>query len=140
MSTPQLAIHLSFDGTCAEAFAFYKATLGAEISMMMSYADSPMAAQVPAEQASRILHASLELGAQRIMGADAIQGHPYQGSQGFAVSLSYPTVDEARRVHAAMGEGGTIVMPFGPTFWARGFGMVTDRFSVTWMMSAEQPA
>jgi PhnB protein len=139
MSTPELAIHLSFDGNCAQAFRFYEAVLGAQITMLMTYGASPMAAQVPPAEADRVLHATLLVGRQRLMGADAAGGHPYPGSKGFAVSLSYPSFEEAQRVFVAIGEGGTPVMPFGPTFWAKGFGMVTDRFGVTWMVQCEQP-
>jgi PhnB protein len=140
VSVPELSIHLSFNGDCAEAFSFYAAALGAEIGMMMTYAESPMAGHVPASDLQRVMHARLTLGTHRIMGADAVTGHPYTGSAGFSVSLAWPTVGEARQAFEALSEGGTVVMPFAPTFWSPGFGVLTDRFGVSWMLTCEQSA
>ena len=42
---------------------------------------------------------------------------------------------EAERVFAALGVGGTVRMPLGPTFWSPAFGMVHDRFGVLWMVN-----
>ena len=134
MPTPQLAFHLSYDGTCERAFQHYQSVLGGEITMMMRYSDSPMAGQIPAHQQGRIIHASLVLDGQQLMGADAVEGHPHTGSHGFSVSVTYPTVVEGERVFTALGEGGVVIMPFAPTFWAKGFGVLTDRFGVSWMV------
>ena len=135
-----VAIHLSFDGDCAEAFAHYAKVLGGQITFTMPYGQSPMAAQMPAAEHDRLMHASMEIDGFRLMGADATSGHPYAGSQGFAVSVDYPTPEKAHEVFAALSEGGTTIMPMGPTFWAKAFGMTKDRFGVTWMVGCEQPA
>lgn len=139
MSVPQLSVHLSFDGNCAEAFAFYASVLGGTPSIM-TYGASPMAEQVGPGDKKRAIHANLPLGTQNIMGADATSGHPYTGSTGFAVSLSYRTLDEAKRVFDTLGAGGAVVMPFAPTFWSPGFGMITDRFGIAWMVGCDGPA
>jgi PhnB protein len=47
---------------------------------------------------------------------------------------------EAERVFAALGEGGLITMPLEKTFWTSKFGMLQDRFGVTWMVSIEHKA
>lgn len=138
MSNSKLSIHLSYNGNCAEAFSFYERALGAKIDMMMTYGASPMAGAVPPEEAGLVMHATLNIGGDRIVGADSTSSHPYQGSVGFGVSLDYTTLAEAERVFHALAEGGTLIMPFGPTFWSKGFGMVTDRFGVAWMIGAEQ--
>lgn len=140
MSISQFAIHLSFNGDCAEAFHHYEKVLGGTLEGLMPYSATPAGASVCEGEAQRILHGSLLCGGLRIMGADAVTDHPYEGSKGFSVSLSYPTLEEARTVFEALGEGGTILMPFGPTFWTPGFGVVKDRFGVSWMIGMEQQA
>ena len=40
-------------------------------------------------------------------------------------------------IHKNLAYGGQIAMPFGPTFWAKGFGMLVDKFGVSWMVNCE---
>ena len=54
------------------------------------------------------------------------------------VSYSVATVDEAKRVFAALADGAQILMPIAPTFWSAQFGMLTDRFGIPWMINCEQ--
>ena len=139
---PKVAIHLSFNGDCAEAFAHYARVTGGSMGFKMTYAESPMAGTVPEGERGRVMHASLMIpvngGNFRLMGADAVTGHPYSAGNGYAVSLDYPSVEEAERAFNALAEGGFTIMPFAPTFWAKGFGMTKDRFGITWMVGSEQ--
>jgi PhnB protein len=103
--------------------------------MMMNHADSPMAGQVPAGMADRIMHARMALGDRILMASDTMIGQPYAGLHGFSLSLIYPTVDEANRAFAALADGGTVTMPIQKTFWVEAFGMLTDRFGLGWMVN-----
>lgn len=80
------------------------------------------------------MHASLNLDGRRLMASDTPATHSNKGMSGFALSLNYPTTDEARRVFNALAEGGTVTMPMEKTFWAEAFGMLTDRFGTPWMV------
>lgn len=131
---PVLDSYLFFDGNCAEAMRFYERTLGGKIEMSMTYGESPDPAQCPPGSRERIMHASLLLDGRRLMASDTPAGQGAKGMQGFALSLSYPTAEDARRIFDALSDGGQAVMPFGKTFWAEGFGMVTDRFGTPWMV------
>ncbi|MDI7775557.1 VOC family protein [Asticcacaulis sp. EMRT-3] len=127
--------HLAFDGTCAEAFAFYVGVLGGEITFMMTMGESPMADQVPVEQHGAIMHATIKLGdGLLIMGADA-PSQMYHAPAGTSVNLTYPTVEEGARVFKGLSEGGHEYMAFGETFWSKGFGMCIDRFGQHWMVN-----
>lgn len=134
----KIAIHLSFNGDCAEAFDHYARVLGGTIRLTLPYGQSPMAGTIAEADRDRLMHASLDIAGFHLMGADAITGHPYRGSEGYAVSLSYPTVEQAEQVFHALNEGGTTIMPMGPTFWAKAFGVTKDRFGVSWMVGCEQ--
>ncbi len=131
---PILDSYLFFDGNCAEAMRFYEQTLGGKIEMSMTYGQSPEPEHCPAGSQDRIMHASLLLDGRRLMASDVPAGEAAKGMHGFALSLNYPTADEARRIFDALGAGGQPIMPFGKTFWAEGFGMVTDRFGTPWMV------
>jgi PhnB protein len=131
--------YLIFDGNCGDAMRFYERTLGGKLTLM-TYGESPMAAQTPPGAADRILHASLDLGGGRLlMASDAPAGQPYEGMKGFSLSLMYPDAAGARRMFDALAQDGKITMPFQKTFWAEGFGMLTDRFGTPWMFNGGQP-
>jgi PhnB protein len=132
--------HLHFKGTCSEAFGFYAKTLGGHIAFSMTYGESPAAAQTPREARDQIIHARLELGSQAmaITGCDALEDR-YQRPQGFSVLAEIAEPAEAERVFGALAERGTITMPFQETFWAKGFGMCTDRFGIPWMVNCVKP-
>jgi PhnB protein len=134
----QASPHLHFKGNCREAFNFYAETFGGRIAFAMTYGESPAAAQTPPEVRDQIIHARLEFGNHAVMGCDA-PGERYQKPQGFNVLATVPELPEAERVFAALARDGTVAMPFGPTFWAHGFGMCTDRFGVPWMVNCEKP-
>ena len=130
--------HLHFKGNCSEAFGFYAKTLGGRIAFSMTYGESPAAAQTPEEVRDQVIHARLELGSQAITGCDA-PGDRYQTPQGFSVLAEVTEPTEAERIFGALAERGAITMPFQETFWARGFGMCTDRFGIPWMVNCSKP-
>lgn len=131
--------YLSFAGDCAEAFAFYAQCFGGKISFTMHYGDSPMAAQAPPDYHDKIMHTRLEIDGTTLMGSDAPPDR-YTRPAGTMVCLSFTEPADADRVFAALAESGQISMPIQETFWARRFGMVTDRFGIPWMINCEKPA
>ena len=137
---PMLDSYIHFDGQCAEAMRFYQRTLGGQLQALMTYGDAPDQDACPAGQKDRIMHACLVLDGRMLMASDVPPGM-YQPKAGFAISLNYPTADEARRIFDQLSEGGQVRMPFGKTFWADGFGVFSDRFGTPWMVGGGmQPA
>ena len=132
--------YLAFNGNCAEAMRFYERVLGlgAKLEVMMSGADSPMAAQIPQEHAHRILHARLRFDdGSYIYAGDAPMHLPYDGMKGVTLTMSYASTTEGEAVFRSLAEGGTVIMPFQPTFWAKSAGMLTDRFGIAWSINGE---
>jgi PhnB protein len=130
----QLSPYLNFNGQCEVAFRFYERCLGGKIVTMMSYADSPMKDQVSAELQKNILHATLKIGDQVLMGSD-VPGERYQKPQGYSISLAVTMTAEAERLFAALSENGTVHMPLQKTFWAERFGMLVDQYGIPWMVN-----
>ena len=132
--------YLAFNGDCADAMRFYERVLGlgAKLEMMMSGADSPMAAQIPKEHAGRILHARLRFDdGSLIYAGDAPSHIPYEGIKGVTITMSYASTAEGEAVFRSLADGGNVIMNFQPVFWAKGAGMVTDRFGVSWNINGE---
>jgi len=132
----QVQAYLNFDGRCEEALEFYRSGLGAEIVMLMRYQDSPdqpPPGMVPPDSGNKLLHASFRIGASTVLASDGrCSGKPT--FKGFNLSLTVASVAEADRVFAALAEGGQVQMPLAKTFFSERFGMVADRFGVSWMI------
>ena len=128
--------YLFFDGRCEEAIDFYKKALGAEVLMMMRFNESPdppPPGMVAPGSENKIMHASLRIGETEVMASDGrSMGKPV--FQGVSLSLEVPSGAEADRLFNALGEGGQVQMPIGKTFFSPRFGMVADRFGVSWMV------
>jgi PhnB protein len=135
---PQPIPYLAFNGNCAEAVRFYERVLGGKLEVLMSGADSPMAAQIPKEFADRILHARLALPDGGVLFAgDAPANAPYDGIKGVSITLNYDTTAQAQKVFDALSAGGTVTMPMQPAFWAKTWGMLVDRFGTPWIVNGE---
>lgn len=128
--------YLFFDGRCEEAIEFYRKALGAEVTMLMRFKDSPASpppGMTPPGSENKIMHASLSIGGATVMASDGrCQGRP--SFQGFSLSLAVADEAEAERLFAALADGGEVQMPLAKTFFSPKFGMAADRFGVSWMV------
>ncbi len=128
--------YLNFPGTCAEAFAAYETIFGGKIEFMQTFGDSPMKDHVPADWQGAVMHATLNIGDQTLGGSDAPPDR-FQKPQGFYVAIALTDPAEAERIFAALADGGSTDMPLQQTFWAKRFGMCSDRFGIPWMVNCE---
>ena len=129
--------YLAFDGQCREAFQFYEQCLGGKIAFIQTIGESPMAKNMPPESHNRVMHVTLHVDDQVLQGADAPPGQ-FTKPAGFCVAVHFPTVADGERVFNSLAAGGKVQMPFQPTFWAKGFGMLIDRFGIPWIVNAGQ--
>jgi PhnB protein len=129
--------NVDFGGDCREALTAYARILGGTVRAMISHRDMPgMAEGVPEDQLDRILHGWIDIGDHAIMGQDM---QNFDGRKGQNVTVSADTVDEARRIYGELAAGGTPIIEFGPQPWSKGFGFITDRWGVNWVVdTAEQ--
>ena len=141
-SNGTLQPYLFFDGRCEEAIEFYRRALGAEVTMMMRFKDSPeppQPGQCGDASGDKIMHANLNIRGSTVLASDGrCQGKP--SFQGFSLSLTVPNEKEAERLFKALSDGGQVQMPLAKTFFSPSFGMVADRFGVGWMVYVEPAA
>jgi PhnB protein len=129
----QVQPYLFFEGRCQEALEFYRKALGAEVTALMRYKDSPDQTMVQPGSEDKVMHASFQIGETTVMASDGrCGGQP--SFQGFALSLTVSTEAEADRLFGAIVDGGQVIMPLTTTFFSPRFGMTTDRFGVSWMV------
>ena len=128
--------YLFFDGRCEEAIEFYKKVLGAEVLMLMRFNESPdppPPGMIPPGSENKIMHSCLRIGEAEVMASDGrCMGNP--AFQGVSLSLDVASEAETDRLFNALGEDGQVQMPIGKTFFSPRFGMVVDRFGVSWMI------
>ncbi len=129
----QVQPYLFFDGRCEEAVGFYRRALGAEVTMLMRFKESPDPASVPAGGEDKGMHMSFRIGESTVLASDGqcLGGPTFQG---FSLSLTVSNDAEAERIYAALADGGQVQMPLAKTFFSSRFGMVADRFGVSWMV------
>jgi PhnB protein len=129
--------HVAFGGQCQEAFQFYERCLGGKILTMLTYRDSPMAGQVPTEWRGKILHTTLTLEDNVVLYGSDVVPEQYQAPRGFHLTVGIKDPVEAERIFQALAENGTVQMPLEKTFWAQRFGVLVDRFGISWEINCE---
>jgi PhnB protein len=130
--------YLNFDGRCEEALEFYKQAIGAKVNCLMRFNESPEPCDpnmmAPGSE-KKVMHASFAVGDTELLASDCMcQGQPK--FQGVSLALSASSVAEAQRLFTALGAGGQVQMPMAKTFFSPSFGMVADKFGVSWMVLA----
>jgi PhnB protein len=127
--------YLFFEGRAEEAIDFYKSALGAKVVAVMRYKENPEPQHNPPGSDEKVMHSLLRFGDAGVMISDGnCGGRP--AFQGFALTLEASDEADAKRKFSALSQGGQVQMPLGETFFARSFGMVADKFGVSWMVIA----
>ncbi|WP_455204672.1 VOC family protein [Kaarinaea lacus] len=130
----QVEPYLFFEGRCEEALNFYQQALGAEVTFLMRYKDSPDPQSCSSGLEEKIMHANVRIGESSIMVSDGHCEDP-PNFQGFSLSLALSDVAEAKGFFNALSDGGEVIMPLAKTFWSQSFGVVKDQFGVSWMIN-----
>ena len=136
-------IYLTFDGNCEEAFNFYQSVFGGQIPYMGRFKDMPPGEESqgkPGEE-NRSMHVSLPISKETmLMGSDTGGEWASGYSQGnnFSISITADSREEAEKLFKGLSAGGKVTMPLSKTFWSDSFGMLTDKFGISWMMSFNQ--
>jgi PhnB protein len=123
-----------FEGRCDEAAEFYRKALGAEITMLKRFKESPDTGMCSPATLDKVMHMSFRIGDTTLLASDG-RCTGQANFQGFSLSLTVPNDSEAERLFAALAEGGQVQMALTKTFFSSRFGMVADRFGVPWMIS-----
>jgi PhnB protein len=131
----QVQPYVHFDGRCEEAIQFYKNALGAEVTMLMRFKDmpAPNPGSITPGTENKVMHASLRIGDSVVNVSDGRCAGAMK-FDGFSLTVTVANDAEADRAFAALGDGGTVCMPLAKTFFSSKFGMVNDRFGVSWMV------
>jgi PhnB protein len=128
--------YLCFEGRTEEALKFYEKAVGAKVEMLMRFKEAPEGTCTPGTE-DKVMHAAFSVGDTQIMASDGRVQPPAKFS-GISLALSAKDEAEAAKLFGALSDGGQVQMPLTKTFFSPSFGMVGDRFGITWMVMAER--
>jgi PhnB protein len=130
--------NLRFNGNTEEAFIFYAAALGGQLTQLHRFGNMPNAEQMSPADKQKIMHVTLE-GPHGIvlMGSDYMDfmGKPFVAGNNFVLSLHPDSEALADELFGKLSAGGTVTMPMGKVFWGSYFGMFVDKFGIEWMIN-----
>ena len=133
----QISAYLNFNGNCRDAMTFYKDCLGGEL-MLQTVEGSPIEAQCPAGLKHQILHSSLTKNALILMGSDMVGPGGLKKGNNISLSLSCSSEEETNNYFSNLEDGGRIVEDLKLQFWGAMFGVLTDKFGITWMLTCHK--
>jgi PhnB protein len=125
---------LNFHGRTEEAVKFYCKAIEAETLFMMRFRDCPDRSQLRPGLEEKIFHATFRIGSTEIMASDCGgEKSPAEPTfAGFSLALRVDTPEKAEQFFAALSDGGQIQIPLAKTFFAARYGIVIDRFGISW--------
>ncbi|WP_410539416.1 VOC family protein [Streptomyces sp. KL2] len=125
--------HVNLRGNAREALEFYRSVFGGDL-VAVTYAD--IQAVTEPKEADQLSWGQVTSPAGfHIMAFDVPSALPYdQGVSSYFVSVRGTDADEISRYWHKLREGATIVSGLAPSAWAPLYGMLTDRFGVTWTL------
>lgn len=132
--------YLYFGGKSEEAIEFYKDAIGAKVEMLMHFKDMPADQKSMMQPGSedKVMHACIKIGDSPIFVSDGDCGGTPK-FEGVTLTLNASDEAEAEKLFAALGKDGQVQMPMAETFFATRFGMVADKFGVSWMVLSPKP-
>ncbi len=127
--------YLHFEGEAEEALNFYKKIFDGEITMTSRYGEAPM--PVDEDWKNKLMHARLKFGNNMIYLSDGPKGYKSSKDGNIQLSVDVPDENKIEEIFSKMAEGGQVTMPLANQFWGAKFGMLKDKFGVSWMFNCE---
>lgn len=131
--------YLHFNGECREAFEFYSSVFGNEFIMISTFREGPEGMDIAEEDLDRIMHVSLPIGSNVLMGSDTCSsfGPPPKVGNNFSLCFNADSRQHADEIFAKISDGGKVVMPMDEAFWGSYYGKAIDKFGITWDILSE---
>ncbi|MCA1063739.1 VOC family protein [Rossellomorea sp. AcN35-11] len=132
--------YLFFDGNTREAVHFYEKALGGNVLSIMTYGDVPGDPDhpMPDDMKDRIMHAHLKVGDADLMFSDTYEGMPYHPGNAMQIAIHPEDEARARDIFTALEDGGEVVIPLHKTAFSPLYGMVEDKFGVTFNVNVQE--
>lgn len=125
--------YLGFQDNARQAMEFYQTVFGGKL--MMSTFKEFNASQDPSQD-NKIMHAMLEAdNGMTLMASDTPCCMEYKAGTNYSISLSGENEAELKGYFEKLSAGGNVTMPLEKAMWGDTFGMLTDKFGVSWLVN-----
>lgn len=137
--TMRLSPYLMMNGNANEAIDFYSKALGAEVLFNQTFGEMPENPEfpLPEEAKNLVSHAMIKIGESDLMFSDNFPGQQSQIGNQVTICITVKDADKSKQIYEALLEGGEVKMPFQETFFSPGYGIVTDKFGITFQIFTE---
>lgn len=137
--TFRLTPYLMMDGNAKEAIEFYKEALHATVLFCQTFGEMPENPEfsLPEAAKNRISHAMLKVGESDLMFSDLFPGQQHETGSQVTICISTADKDQAKQMYEALQQGGRVIMPLQETFFSPSYGIVTDKFGITFQIITE---
>ena len=132
----KLELFINFNGNCREAVDFYAKVFKSEVHNLMTYGDAPQDPNYPVSDSdkNRIMYAGIPFGDMTVMFMDYPSDSPMTMGDNIHPTISTDNKDEVTRLFNELKMGGEVHMELGKTFFSEWYGMVKDKYGVTWQI------
>lgn len=133
----KLKVHLIFNGNCEEALLFYKEALGGELAFLFRKKDEEAKIEgltVADVDKEKISHMVIKTKFFELTGNDVDHDQKAIIGNNNKLILVFYNLDRCRKVFDALAKEGTITVPFEKNFFSEGFGEVTDKYGILWII------
>lgn len=129
--------YLIFNGNCREAVEFYSHVFHTEKPQIMTFGESPSNPKFPLPEEAKdlVMHTNLNISGSIVMFSDTFPGNPFVVGNNISLTILSDNIEELTTYFDRLKEGGSVGMELQETFWSKCYGMVTDRFGVSWQLS-----
>lgn len=124
--------YLTFNSNCREAMQFYTEIFNAEIISERTFSEMP---EVAESNKDKIMHMHIAFDGNDLMACDATE--KFNAGNTFALHIDIMQVMDLDKLFPQLAIGGKIIMPLQDTFWGARFGMLQDKFGISWMLSCD---
>jgi PhnB protein len=125
--------YLQLNGNAKEAIGFYEKVFDAENLGVLTFGDMPVSPESPFPENAKdlVAHGAIKVGESMIMLSDTFPGQPAEEGNMVIICITFDDADRAHQVFEALQDGGQVEMPISDTGFSPAFGVIKDKFGVT---------
>ncbi|MCM3781542.1 VOC family protein [Neobacillus mesonae] len=134
--TLQFIPYIMLNGNAIEAIEFYKKALNAEVLFKQTFGQAPENIQntMPIDAKDRVAHSILKIGEFEIFVADTEPDQQTQPGDRLSICITTNEIEESKQIYENLKQGGQVIMPLQEVYFSPAYGMVKDKFGITFQM------
>lgn len=136
--------YLNFDGNAKEVVNYYAEVFETDAPYIQTFSEGmgeDPGFEIPEADKGRIMHASIHIEGSALMFSDTFSGTgEYIQGNNISLALVSKDGDYLERAYHRLAEEGIVTMALGPVDWSPAYGMLVDKFGISWLFSQEADA